>query len=663
MNRSSHLKTNLYLTLFLCLTSMQGCGGGSSGGKSASSGADTQNGNLNAKQATDGDVLLTGEGVIDPIDLSGGLAGTRTPAFGTFDFSSAEIPTDTPLILENLTIDENSLVKKTPLELFAQDETYDAIEAAKRFVAHAENQAVFVGFRFFVTGTTVKITTSNNSPGRYFNRPLVWKFLSGTSLDEKNIVTALDTKHSSGNSSHFSQKIITLHANLPANAADHQITIDGVTIDFGTKALTREQIAQKIANTDFSSGGNYTSVEPYYVGASGYNLIFQRRYADKKFDGSIPIQDNSYTGVVHLAEDAGGNSPVVAMGGSLGGIDSLNGGAFRVFGTCSEEEQKVVVKAGGLSPKKQPSCLEGAWSVHIDLSGVKASSVTITADHSSSKGIQATQARDSVTNSFICPSDFVPVPGLKNYTAEGFCVAKYEMKDNGSNEAVSQVDDIPWVDISKSDAKDKCVALGAGYDLITNDEWQTLARNIELVESNWQKGIGSSLPRGHSDKVPEKLLAAGDDNNPCFETGQSCSASTWGMQKRTHKLSNGQLLWDVAGNADEWVKDDNSAVYGLKSYIVGTLPSTYSDKFALSGGTTTTSRAAKAQFGPRNSYLRGIAGGNLGLGYAYFNRGKGITRGGSFRLNAYAGIFATKLSIDSNSISPYVGFRCVYRFP
>ena len=489
MNRNSHLKTNLYLTLFLflCLTAMPGCGGGS-----ASSGGGTQDGNLNAKQATDGDgdgdVLLTGEGVIDPIDLSGGLAGTRTPAFGTFDFSSAEIPIDTPLILENLTIDEDSLVKKIPLELFAQDETYDAIEAAKRFVAHAENQAVFVGFRFFVTGTTVKITTSTNSPGRYFNRPLVWKFLFGASREEKNIVTALDTKYSSGTSSHFSQKIITLHANLPADATDHQITIDGVTVDFGTKALTREQIAQKIANTDFSSGGDYKSVGPYYVGASGYNLIFQRRDADKKFDASIPIQDNSYTGVIHLAEDAGGNSPVVAMDGSLGGIDSLNGGAFRVFGTCSEDEQKVVVKAGGFSPEKQPSCLEGAWSVHIDLSGVKAGSVAITADHSSSKGIQATQARASVTNSFICPSGFVPVPGLKNYTTSGFCVAKYEMKDNGSNEAIIQVADTPWVNISKSDAKDKCVALGVGYDLITNDEWQTMARNIELVESNWQKG-------------------------------------------------------------------------------------------------------------------------------------------------------------------------------
>ena len=119
----------------------------------------------------------------------------------------------------------------------------------------------------------------------------------------------------------------------------------------------------------------------------------------------------------------------------------------------------------------------------------------------------------------------------------------------------------------------------------------------------------------------------------------------------------------MAGNAAEWVKDDNSAVYGLKSYIVEVQPSTYSDKFALSGGTTTTSRAAKAQFGPRNSYLRGIAGGNLGLGYAYLNGSRGITRGGSFRLSAYAGIFATNLVIRSSTMSPYVGFRCVYRFP
>ena len=34
-------------------------------------------------------------------------------------------------------------------------------------------------------------------------------------------------------------------------------------------------------------------------------------------------------------------------------------------------------------------------------------------------------------------------------------------------------------------------------------------------------------------------------------------------ERRTHTLSNGEVIWDVAGNAWEWVKDDsNNEVYG-----------------------------------------------------------------------------------------------------
>ena len=56
-------------------------------------------------------------------------------------------------------------------------------------------------------------------------------------------------------------------------------------------------------------------------------------------------------------------------------------------------------------------------------------------------------------------------------------------------------------------------------------------------------------------------LAASTDSDACSGTGQSCSDISWDSQKRTHTLSNGEVIWDMAGNVWEWtsyVIADNS---------------------------------------------------------------------------------------------------------
>lgn len=102
-----------------------------------------------------------------------------------------------------------------------------------------------------------------------------------------------------------------------------------------------------------------------------------------------------------------------------------------------------------------------------------------------------------------------------------------------------------------------CRDLGANYDLISNAQLQTIARNIEMVPSNWSSGIvgTGSLNRGHSDGAPAYTRAADvdvDDNNACANTDQTCSSTVWDSQRRRHKLSNGKVIWDFAGNAWEW---------------------------------------------------------------------------------------------------------------
>lgn len=218
-----------------------------------------------------------------------------------------------------------------------------------------------------------------------------------------------------------------------------------------------------------------------------------------------------------------------------------------------------------------------------------------------------------------CPEGYVKVPGSGLYKTEDFCVMKYDAKcaatDNptvglrpsnqdscsglsvsggyagvyknngkscactGSNnrEVVSTSSGYPITYIAMSDstsnnAKDYCQA-GGGH-LITNNEWMTIARNVEQIEANWCSRNGTAcgfppgtkgkiLAAGHGDTVNEASASAGgsgalvaaSDNRPCYGTTSDGSNTCGGKssQKRTLQLSNGNILWDFAGNVWQWV--------------------------------------------------------------------------------------------------------------
>jgi len=194
---------------------------------------------------------------------------------------------------------------------------------------------------------------------------------------------------------------------------------------------------------------------------------------------------------------------MVSIDNSLPDVDASNAQSFTFEGSCSQEGQPVIVSAGALTPKTNPNCTGGLWSVSFDVTSLNGASIAITADHSSSSGVEATQASQSVTNSFICPANFVAVPSLQDYTTNSFCVMKYEAKNDGSGNAISQAASLPYTSINRDNSITKCTDIGSGYDLITNDEWQSIARNIELVGSNWANGsVGGTegLSTGHSDQ-------------------------------------------------------------------------------------------------------------------------------------------------------------------
>jgi hypothetical protein len=193
-----------------------------------------------------------------------------------------------------------------------------------------------------------------------------------------------------------------------------------------------------------------------------------------------------------------------------------------------------------------------------------------------------------------CPSGFVFVNGDETYKTDDFCVMKYDAKCTntdpkcitkegvyrnnasgcscqGSYQVVSMASGAPITYIPEDDGTPqsaKAYCRNAGWHLVTNSEWMTIARDVEKVPGNWCNKDGTScgntpgtygniLANGHNDTFPNKALPAGRDDQPCFGTTADGSDKCGGIssQKRTLTLQNGEVIWDFAGNVWQWVDE------------------------------------------------------------------------------------------------------------
>jgi hypothetical protein len=286
-----------------------------------------------------------------------------------------------------------------------------------------------------------------------------------------------------------------------------------------------------------------------------------------------------------------------------------------------------------------------------------------------------TGARASGVPGITCPTNYLAVgPNSDVLVSEALCVAKYEMKilgDNNGNQAYSaafvadsRASGSPWVTINRNQSITECQALGAGYDLITNAQWQAVAREIEQAQTagvylNWSNGSTSganALNRGHSDTDPLNALAASIDSDPCFGTGQTnCADNTHAhfTQKRTHTLWSGEVIWDVASNVYEWVKQDiapGPPFEGSNNYI--------------SQQPWTTDLNHPEMWGPFGNYTAKNSGEYGGLGFASLGSAAGsVFRGGDFMIDTGSGVFSAFLDDDGLNGYTNVGFRCVFAAP
>lgn len=152
-----------------------------------------------------------------------------------------------------------------------------------------------------------------------------------------------------------------------------------------------------------------------------------------------------------------------------------------------------------------------------------------------------------------CPIGFIIVPGSATYGTSDFCMMKYEAKQVGtSNVPNSIAAGQPWAAISQTDAKNfsKNVANCTNCHLITEPEWMTIAENVLSVGSNWSNGVVGTgfIYRGHTDGNPNVSIAA--DTNDTNNTANINSPTA--NERRTLTLTNGEIIWDLAGNVAEF---------------------------------------------------------------------------------------------------------------
>jgi len=177
-----------------------------------------------------------------------------------------------------------------------------------------------------------------------------------------------------------------------------------------------------------------------------------------------------------------------------------------------------------------------------------------------------------------CKRWFIAVPWNKNLWQPAFCVAKYEMSyaslywDNPHPTIwdwntvaytwveipISMAWRYPITYITQLEAISSCKSIWVWYHLITNNEWMTIARNIEQQSLNWSSWIvwswyvynwvsnWTSWCNINLTSTTWRILATKTWDSNC----------TWQKNKLT--LSNWEEIWDLAWNVKEHVNKANT---------------------------------------------------------------------------------------------------------
>ncbi len=178
-----------------------------------------------------------------------------------------------------------------------------------------------------------------------------------------------------------------------------------------------------------------------------------------------------------------------------------------------------------------------------------------------------------------CRQNWIFIPNSEGQydSPKGWCVMKYEASvftgsfaadsyggfkwenadDTNLTKKVGSFVNKPFHSVSNVNARSMCSsshlvdfngnAITGGFPMRYN-LWTLLAKDIANNPVNWSTGVVGSgyIYSGHNDNSPKNALVPAADTDPYNGTGQ-----TSGNQKRVLYTSNGEAIWDLAGNSWE----------------------------------------------------------------------------------------------------------------
>jgi formylglycine-generating enzyme required for sulfatase activity len=218
----------------------------------------------------------------------------------------------------------------------------------------------------------------------------------------------------------------------------------------------------------------------------------------------------------------------------------------------------------------------------------------------------------------------VPATTLPNgVTVPAFQVAQYLCSKGEGGLATIDPAMAPWVRINYTESRQACEAIGG--KLITELQYLAIAQDIAQQDVNWsggKVGEGSVFQGLHMGTVGQAQAGG-------FVSGEE-------SERRWHQLSNGERVFDFAGNAYTWVFDD---VQGDEHGLVAR-------EFAADSPSIATAPYPRMEKGMG---WRPIAGSDWA--------GGALARGGCWDDGDYAGVFVLNYG-SPDYRSDYVGFRC-----